>query len=98
MLEHHRPDFALIYVPNDPTEDIMLDGMKQQGMVWPTVAYNKRHDGMLDTYRFGSLYVPHLVLVDQDGTLLADSFHDVNANPWDLPYVFDKINDLVLNH
>lgn len=95
----HSKELALIFVSGDRSEENLIAGMREQNVHCPAVRYGKNTTAPLnlDKFRFGNLYVPHLVLVDQNGTLLADSFHVPRQETFDLQFVFDAIRKLPLS-
>ena len=88
-----HPNFELIFVNRDQTEDAMLAYMKIDDMTWPAV----RFDDIAPTQatRFCGKGIPDLVLTDIDGRVLSDSF---NGDTYLGPYrVMDDIKTMVPN-
>jgi len=68
-----HPNFELIFVNHDQTEDDMLAYMKSDAMTWPAVRFDDIDD--LKANRYCGDGIPDLVLVDANGKILSDSFH-----------------------
>lgn len=69
-----HPEFEVIFFSNDKSQDDMIEYMKVMKMQWPAVGFQK--DGPLIKYRGSG--IPCLVIVDENGTVLADSFEGGN--------------------
>ena len=67
-----HPNFELIFVNHDQTEDAMLDYMKSDAMPWPAVRFDDRAGTKAN--EFYGRGIPDLVLVDANGNVLSDSF------------------------
>lgn len=69
-----HPDFELIFVNDDQTEDAMLSYMQGDGMPWPAVRFSDIHDAGLEAKKYCGDGIPCLVLVDADGKVLSDTY------------------------
>lgn len=68
-----HPDFELIFVSNDHSEADMYSYMQEMQMPWPAVKYSELPgNGIL---KYAGSGIPDLVLVDANGSVLADSFN-----------------------
>jgi nucleoredoxin len=67
-----HPNFELIFVNHDNSEDDMLNYMKMDGMTWPAVRFDDIDRVKANQYCGEG--IPDLVLVDADGKVLSDSF------------------------
>jgi nucleoredoxin len=74
-----HPDFEVIFVSEDHSENEMQDYMKSMGMQWPAVRYDKLTHPTA-TFKgpgiesYANSGIPDLVLVDSTGKVLSDSF------------------------
>jgi nucleoredoxin len=68
-----HPNFELIFVNDDRSEDAMTDYMKADAMSWPAVRFDDIDDSGAKKYMGPG--IPDLVLVDENGNVLADSFN-----------------------
>jgi nucleoredoxin len=72
-----HPNFELIFVSEDTNETSMLSYMKEMAMPWPAVRFGAlKHDGSFKgsgIEKFAGPGIPDLVLVDANGTVLADT-------------------------
>lgn len=68
--------FDVIFVSNDKTEESMLGYMKEDDMEWPAIAYDKIRGNPLSKY--GGNGIPRLVLIDEKGTVISDSYEGEN--------------------
>jgi len=86
-----HPDFELIFVNMDQTEEAMVGYMKADKMPWPAVDFDA-----IDRYgpkKYCGPAIPDLVLVGQDGQVLSDSF---NGSMYRGPFaVLEDIKHLV---
>lgn len=69
-----HPNFELIFVNRDQDEDAMLQYMTGDGMKWPAVKFSDITSKKLRAMQFEGSGIPDLVLVDDTGKVLADSF------------------------
>ena len=67
-----HPNFELIFVNHDQSEDDMLNYMKGDAMTWPGVRFDDIDSVKANQYCGEG--IPDLVLVDASGTVLSDSF------------------------
>lgn len=66
-------NFEIIFVSSDRSEDAMADYMKEADMPWLALDYDKKKASKaLTKYAGGG--IPCLVLVDNDGNVLSDSY------------------------
>lgn len=68
-----NPQFELVFVSRDRSEDDMEDYIKTDSMPWPSLAYRKIEDATEITKLAGK-GIPCLVLIDQDGKVLSHSY------------------------
>ena len=81
----------MIFVNHDQNEDAMLAYMKTDGMPWPAVRFdNIESDG---ANKYCGPGIPDLVLVDENGKVLSDSFNGKTYRGPD--QVLDEIEKLV---
>jgi thiol-disulfide isomerase/thioredoxin len=99
LFKPNHPNFELIFVSEDHTENDMLAYMKEMAMPWPAVRYSDLlHDGT-GTFqgsgieKFAGAGIPDLVLVDVNGHVLSDSYR--NGTYVGPEAVVDDINKLV---
>ena len=69
-----HPNFELIFVNYDQTEDDMLAYMKTDEMTWPAVRFSDIDDQRLAAKKYCGSGIPCLVLTDTNGKVLSDSF------------------------
>jgi nucleoredoxin len=69
-----HPNFELIFVCHDQSEDKMADYMKTDGMPWPAVRFNDIQNHRLEANKYCGSGIPDLVLIDENGKVLSDSF------------------------
>jgi nucleoredoxin len=69
-----HPNFELIFVNDDRSEDDMLNYMKGDAMPWPAVWFADIRNPDLNARQFCGSGIPDLVLVDSSGNVLSDSF------------------------
>jgi nucleoredoxin len=72
QFKQQHPNFELIFVNHDQSEDDMLNYMKTDSMPWPAVRFEDIEPVNADKYCGSG--IPDLVLVDADGKVLSDSF------------------------
>lgn len=70
-----HPNFELIFVNDDQSEDAMLAYMKTDEMSWPAVRFSDIDDSRLAAKKYCGPGIPCLVLTDENGKVLSDSFH-----------------------
>jgi nucleoredoxin len=70
-----HPNFELIFVNDDRSEDAMLAYMKTDEMAWPAVRFSDINDSSLGAKKYCGPGIPCLVLTDENGKVLSDSFH-----------------------
>jgi nucleoredoxin len=68
-----HPDFELVFVNADHTEDAMLNYMQDDNMAWPAIRYDDIHPGALGVGKYCGNGIPCLVLVDAGGKVLSDT-------------------------
>jgi nucleoredoxin len=88
-----HPDFELIFVNDDQSEDDMLAYMRNDAMPWPAVWFNDINDPALDAKRYCGEGIPCLVLVDGDGQVISDTY--VNGQYTDPHHVIDDMRTMV---
>jgi len=66
-----HPDFELIFVNYDRSEDDMLNYMRSDAMPWPAVWYADIDNPDLDARKYCGNGIPSLVLVDEKGNVLS---------------------------
>jgi nucleoredoxin len=86
-----HPNFELIFVNHDNSEDDMVNYMKTDGMTWPAVRFDDIDRVKANQYCGEG--IPDLVLVDADGKVLSDSFD--GSNYLGPQKVIDDIKSLV---
>jgi nucleoredoxin len=70
-----HPNFELIFVGNDGTQDKMLAYMKEDQMPWPSMKYPDLDQPGVSVKKYFGPGIPDLVLTDENGKVLSDSFH-----------------------
>jgi len=70
-----HPNFELIFVGNDGTQDAMLSYMKMDEMPWPSMKYPDLDQPSVSVKKYFGPGIPDLVLTDASGKVLSDSFH-----------------------
>jgi nucleoredoxin len=86
-----HPQLELIFVNHDQNEDDMLNYMKSDAMPWPAVRFEDVQDP--DASRYCGSGIPCLVLVDDSGKVLSDSFQgETYLGP---EHVIDDIRSMV---
>jgi nucleoredoxin len=68
-----HPNFELVFVNHDQNEDAMLAYMKTDAMQWPAIRFDDI--GQTGMNKFCGRGIPDLVLVDDQGSVLSDSFN-----------------------
>jgi nucleoredoxin len=74
-----HPNFELVFVSGDRDEASMSKYIKDDGMPWPVVAYDKRQNELFQKY--ASDGIPYLVLINKDGQALTAK----PGNEWQSP-------------
>lgn len=70
-LKAKHPEFEVVFVSSDRSEGAMEDYMKDDGMPWLAVDYDRRDEKLMGYCGPG---IPCLVLVNEHGRVLSDSF------------------------
>lgn len=85
-----HPDFELVFVSADRSAADMENYIKEAGMPWPAVAFDKARS---ETFgKFAARGIPYLVLIGPDGKALTAQ----PGNEWQPPQqVLQKIEQLV---
>ena len=68
-----NPNFELIFVSSDRSEDEMAKYMKDDDMPWPALAFDKK--GSSPLAKFAGKGIPCLVLIDESGKVLSHSYN-----------------------
>lgn len=85
-----HPNFELVFVSGDRDEDSMKKYIKEAGMPWPAVAFDKAEGEAFQ--QFSSDGIPYLVLIDENGKALTAK----PGNEWQSPEeVLSQIEKLV---
>lgn len=74
-LKAKYPDFEVVFVSSDNSAGDMADYMKKDSMPWLAVDYAKRNGKIMS---YAGPGIPCLVLVDEKGKVLSDSFEGGN--------------------
>jgi nucleoredoxin len=74
-LKEKHPHFEVVFISADRSAGDMRDYMKEDGMGFPAVDFDKRDNKLMS---FSGPGIPCLVLVDQDGKVLSDSYDGDN--------------------
>jgi len=90
-----HPNFELIFVGNDGTQDAMLAYMKADEMPWPSMKYPDLDQAKVSVKKYFGPGIPDLVLTDENGKVLADSFDESKTNYLGPEQVMEKIKKLV---
>ncbi len=69
------PEFELVLVNRDESEQAMLEYMRGDAMKWPAVGWNALR-GVPEIDRYAGDGIPDLVLVDENGQVLSDSYRN----------------------
>lgn len=70
-VKKENPEFEVIFVSSDRSQEAQDDYMKTASMPWPAVAFGK---GQALKEMYSQQGIPRLVLVTSEGKILADSF------------------------
>ena len=85
-----HPNFELVFVSGDRDEAAMKEYIKETGMPWPAVAFDKVESEAFQ--KFSSDGIPYLVLLDENGKALTAK----PDNEWQSPQeVLGQIEKLV---
>ena len=85
-----HPEFELVFVSGDQSADAMENYIKEAGMPWPAVAFDKAGSEVFG--KFSSQGIPYLVLIGDDGQPLTAR----PGNEWQSPTeVLSQIEKLV---
>jgi len=85
-----HPDFELVFVSGDQSEEAMKQYIEEAKMPWPAVAFDKTENPAFA--RFASEGIPYLVLIDNDGKAVTA----LPGNEWQPPQqVMEKIAEAV---
>ena len=89
-ISRDHPEFEIIFISQDKTAEAMAAYMRETGMPWPAVSYDKLGNiGALQKYCGSG--IPDLVIVDATGKVLADSFVSGNyVGPTHVLQALDK--------
>jgi nucleoredoxin len=68
-----HPDFELIFVSSDRSEEDMAKYMKEDDMPWPALAYSKKGSNR-ELTKYAGPGIPCLVFLDDSGKVLANSY------------------------
>ena len=69
-----HPNFEVIFVGNDGDQEKMLAYMKADNMPWPTMKYPDLDKQGVSVKKYFGPGIPDLVLTDENGKVLSDSF------------------------
>ena len=72
-----HPEFELIFVSSDRSEEEMAKYMKDDDMPWPALAYGKKGSNRALT-KYAGRGIPCLVFLDETGKVLANSYEGGN--------------------
>jgi nucleoredoxin len=70
----NHPNFELIFVNDDQSEDAMLAYMVKDEMSWPAVRFSDVDDLKIAAKKYCGPGIPCLVLTDANGKVLSDSY------------------------
>ena len=77
QLKAQYPQFEVVFISGDHNAGAMRDYMREDRMAWPALNYEAR-SGAAELMRYGGPGIPCLVLVDDQGAVLSDSFENGN--------------------
>ncbi len=89
-----HPNFELIFVSCDNSDSDMISYMVADNMPWPAVWYDESKNPDLGARKYMGSGIPDLVLVDENGSVLADSFNMFGQYTGPR-YVMDQIQQMV---
>ena len=72
-----HPEFELIFVSSDRSEEEMAKYMKEDDMPWPALAFDKKKSTSAIT-KFSGRGIPCLVLIDDAGNVISHSYDGQN--------------------
>lgn len=84
-----HPEFELIFVNLDRSENDMLSYMNSDSMQWPAIWYADIDNPEIEAKKYCGEGIPCLVLVDDRGRVLSDTY--VNGQYTDPHHVIDDI-------
>jgi nucleoredoxin len=73
QIARDHPEFEIIFVSADKSADSMATYMRESGMPWPAIEYNKLAN-VPTLQKYAGKGIPDLVIVDASGKVLADSY------------------------
>jgi len=73
QIARDHPEFEIIFVSADKSADGMAAYMRESGMPWPAIEYNKLAN-VPTLQKYAGKGIPDLVIVDASGKVLADSY------------------------
>jgi nucleoredoxin len=73
QITRDHPEFEIIFVSADKSAEGMATYMRQSGMPWPAIEYNKLAT-VPTLQKYAGKGIPDLVIVDASGKVLADSY------------------------
>jgi nucleoredoxin len=73
QIARDHPEFEIIFVSADKSAEAMATYMRQSGMPWPAIEYNKLAT-VPALQKYAGKGIPDLVIVDASGKVLADSY------------------------
>ncbi|MFZ5806217.1 MAG: thioredoxin-like domain-containing protein [Verrucomicrobiota bacterium] len=68
-----HPNFEIIFISNDRNAGDMKNYMKETGMKWPAVIYDKARGGTAFS-QYAQRGIPNLVFIDKNGKVLSASY------------------------
>ena len=68
-----HPNFELIFVDADGSEEAMMNFMQTSKMSWPAVRFSDLDSPRLNARKYQGTKLPGLVLTDSEGKVLANS-------------------------
>lgn len=74
-LKARHPEFEVVFISRDRNAGAMRDYMRDDGMVWPALKYGQSDRELM---RYMGPGIPCLVLVDEKGVVISDSFEGDN--------------------
>jgi nucleoredoxin len=84
-----HPEFELVFVSGDQSKEAMQKYMKEAGMPWPAVAFDKTEKPVFT--KFAAPWIPYLVLVGEDGQRLSAA----PSQDWDPNNAIPEIEKIV---
>ena len=72
-----NPEFELVFVSSDNSEEEMAKYMKDDDMPWPALAFDKKKSTSAIT-KYGGRGIPCLVLIDDQGKVISHSYEGQN--------------------